>query len=87
MDDPGKPVEVFQTVQIQGRYPGGADTFVRVQHWEDGKWMPFPIPAKTDQSGEFTAYVELGQAGKYRLRVLDPDSGVKSDPFVLVIRD
>ena len=38
------------------------------------------------QSGQFTAYVEFGQLGRYRLRVLDPDSGVTSRPFVLVIK-
>ena len=76
----------FETVRIQGTYRGGADTFLRVQRWEGGKWLDFPLPTKTDQSGQFTAYVELGQPGRYRLRVLDPDSGVTSKPFVLVIK-
>jgi hypothetical protein len=76
----------FQTVRIQGTYRGGADTFLRVQRWEGGKWLDFPLPAKTDQSGQFTAYVELGQPGRYRLRVLDPHSGATSKPFVLVIK-
>jgi hypothetical protein len=44
------------------------------------------MPTTTDQSGEFTAYVELAQPGRYRLRVLDPNSGVTSKPFVLVIK-
>jgi hypothetical protein len=47
--------------------------------------VAFPVPTKTDQSGQFTAYVELGRPGLYRLRVLDPDSGMKSKTFVLVI--
>jgi hypothetical protein len=76
----------FQTVRIQGTYRGGADTFLRVQRWEGGKWLDFPLPSKIDQSGQFTAYVELGQPGRYLLRVLDPDSGVTSKPFVLVIK-
>jgi hypothetical protein len=76
----------FQTVRIQGTYHGGGDTFLRVQRWEGGKWLAFPLPTKTDQSGQFTAYVELGQPGRYRLRVLDPDSGVTSKTFVLVIK-
>jgi hypothetical protein len=76
----------FQTVRIQGMYHGGADTFLRVQRWEGGKWLDFPLPTKTDQSGQFTAYVELGQPGRYQLRVLDPNSGVTSKPFVLVIK-
>jgi len=56
-----------------------------VQRWEDGKWLAFPLPTKTDKSGQFTAYVELGQPGRYRLRLLDPSTGLTSKPFVLVI--
>ena len=51
-----------------------------------GKWVNFPVPAKTDQSGQFTAHVELGEPGSYQLRVLDPAAGVASQPFVLVIK-
>jgi hypothetical protein len=76
----------FQPVRIQGTYRGGADTFLRVQRWEGGRWLDFPLPTKTDKSGQFTAYVELGQPGRYRLRMLDPDSGVTSKTFVLVIK-
>jgi hypothetical protein len=56
-----------------------------VQRWEGGGWLAFPLPTKTDKSGQFTAFVEFGQPGRYRLRVLDPDSGVTSETFVLVI--
>jgi hypothetical protein len=80
-----KSARPFQTVRIQGMYHGGADTFLRVQRWEGGKWLDFPLPTKTDRSGQFTAYVELGQPGRYQLRVLDPNSRVASKPFVLVI--
>ena len=76
----------YQTVPISGTYRGGNDTLLRVQRWEAGKWLAFPLPAKTDQSGQFNAYVELGQPSRYRLRVLDPDSGVTSKPFVLSIK-
>ncbi len=81
--DSAKP---FQTVRIQGTYPGGPDTSLRVQRWEGGQWLTFPLPTKTDQSGQFTAYVEFGQPGRYRLRVLDPDSDLMSKPSVLVIK-
>jgi len=75
----------FETIRIQGTYRGGADTFLRVQRWEGGEWLAFPVPTKTDQSGRFTAYVEFGQPGRYRLRVLDPDSGATSKTSVLMI--
>ena len=81
--DSAKP---FQIVPIRGIHRGGADTFLRVERWEGGKWVPFPLPTKPDESGQFTAYVELGQPGRYRLRVLDPDSGVTSKPSAVVIR-
>jgi hypothetical protein len=48
-------------------------------------WLDFPLPTKTDQSGQFTTYVELEQPGRYWLRVVDPSSAVTSKPFVLVI--
>ena len=76
----------FETVRIRGSYRDGADTLLRVQRWEDGKWLAFPLPTKTDKSGQFTAYVELGGPGRYELRVLDPNSLVTSETFVLVIK-
>jgi hypothetical protein len=76
----------FQPVRIQGTFPGGTDTFLQVQRWERGKWLDFPLPTKTDQAGQFTTYVELGQPGRYQLRVVDPESGVTSKTFVLVIK-
>jgi hypothetical protein len=86
LNDSTHSAKPFQTVRIQGTYRGGADTFLEVERWEGGKWLAFPLPTKTDRSGQFTAYVELGQPGSHRLRMLDPGSGVTSIPFVLVIK-
>ena len=85
LEDLAGPARSFQTVRIEGTYRGGPDTFLQVQRWEGGQWLAFPLPAKTDKSGRFTTFVELGQPGVYQLRVVDPDSGVTSKTFVLVI--
>jgi hypothetical protein len=77
----------FQVVQVRGTYPGGADRFLRAQRWEDGKWISFPLPAKTDQSGRFTIYVELARSGRYQLRAVDPASGLTSNPTVVLVKD
>jgi hypothetical protein len=56
---------------------------------EPGKshmWLDFPVPMMTGKSGEFTAYVEVGKPGRYWLRVLDPDYGLKPKRFALVVR-
>jgi len=76
----------FESVRIQGTHSGRAETFIRVQRWEGGMWLDFPLLTKTDRVGQFTTYVELGQPGRYWLRVVDPDSAATSEPFVLVIK-
>jgi hypothetical protein len=86
LEDLAESARPFEAVRIQGTYRGGAGTFLRVQRWEGGEWLDFPLPTKTDQSGQFITQAEFGQPGRYRLRVLDPDSGVASKPFVLVIK-
>jgi hypothetical protein len=86
LNDPSRSARPFQTVRISGTYRGGADTFLQLQRWETGKWLAFPLPARTDKSGRFTTYVDLGRPGRYQLRLLDPASGTASKTFVLVIR-
>ena len=85
MQVPVGSAKPFQAVPIRGTYRGGANAFLRVQRWQGGIWLDFPLPTKTDDSGRFTAHVEFGQPGRYTLRLLDPDSGVASQPFELVV--
>jgi serine/threonine protein kinase len=80
----GKP---FEAVPVQGTLRGGSNTLLRTEHWEGGRWVAFPFPTHADRSGRFTSFVELDEPGRYRIRVADPGSGVKSRPFVLVIQD
>jgi hypothetical protein len=86
LEDLADSAKPFEAVRIQGTYRGGTGTFLRVQRWQGGKWLDFPVPTKTDQSGQFITQAEFGQPGRYRLRVVDPDSGVTSKPFVVVIK-
>jgi hypothetical protein len=86
LEDLPNSAEPFQTVRIEGTYPSGPNRFLQVQRWEGGEWLAFPLHPKTDKSGRFTAFVEPGPPGRYRLRLLDPESGVTSETFVLVIK-
>ena len=86
VDDSEVAARPFQPVRIDGTYRGGVDARLQVQRWEEGRWLTFPIPTTTDDAGRFTAYVELGGESRYLLRVLNPDSGVTSKPFELLIR-
>jgi hypothetical protein len=77
----------FETIPIRGTYIGApAGTSIRVQRrGDDGGWVDFPLPAATDENGQFNAFVELGSPGRYRLRISDPARGVVSDVAVLRI--
>ena len=76
----------FPDVRIKGRFRGGPNTFLRVQYWEGGKWLDFPLITKTDKSGQIHRLCRAWRPGRYQLRVLDPNSLVTSETFVLVIK-
>ena len=80
----GRP---YETVSMQGTYAGaGRGTMLRVQTRVEGEWVDFPLPTITDESGRFTAHVELAALGEHRLRVIDPKTGTSSKTVVVVIR-
>lgn len=75
-----------ETVPINGIAHGTRTvTTLRVQHRQGGRWVAFPLPATTDATGRFTAYVDLGAPGTYDLRVVDPRTKRTSDVVTLVI--
>jgi hypothetical protein len=79
--------EPFQTVRLQGTYaPLDEPTALRVERRQRGQWVSFPLPVVTDRSGNFTAHVDLGRTGRYRLRIMDPETGTTSEVAVLHIR-
>jgi hypothetical protein len=79
-------VKSFQAVQIRGIYHGGPNTFVYAQRLEEGKWLSFPLPTKTDGDGRFILYGALDRPGGYWFRVIDPNSGLASQQFAVIVR-
>jgi serine/threonine protein kinase len=85
--EPAGSAKPFEAVQLSGTFTGGrSSTFLQVQRLEGGTWRSFPLPTRADRTGQFTTFVELGQPGRYPLRVLDPESGATSGTVVLVVR-
>ena len=76
----------FQTVRIRGTYDGGPDIFVQAERREGaGRWVAFPLAAKTDRVGRFIMHVELSAVGHHWVRVVDPRTRVVSKGFVVVV--
>ncbi len=72
--------ETFETVRIQGRCFGShGRTTLQVQLEQHGSWVSLPLPATTDRSGFFSAYVELGKPGQYLVRVVDRQAATVSN--------
>ena len=79
----GRP---FETIHIPGRYRGvPGSTRLRVQVKEPAGWTPYPLPTVTLPSGQFRAFIELGEAGKYRLRIVDPARHQASQVVTLLV--
>jgi hypothetical protein len=77
--------EPYETIQIPGTYSGvDGPARLRLQMRRAAGWTWFPLPVVTQPSGEFRAYVELG-AGQYRLRLVDPETGVESHVLTILV--
>jgi hypothetical protein len=77
--------EPFETILIPGTYAGvDGPARLRLQMRRAAGWTWFPLPVVTQPSGEFRAYVELG-AGEYRLRLVDPETGVESQVLTILV--
>ena len=76
----------FEAVQVSGTYRGtGRRTRLQLQLHDGRRWVPFPLPATTDRAGRFTAHLEWGAVGRYRLRVVDPRTRSVSPVATLLI--
>jgi hypothetical protein len=73
----------MERIYLSGRYPGSDGHTLQVQRFEAG-WTDFPVTT-TVSGGRFSTYVQTGNAGKNRFRVLDPASGKASNPVTVTV--
>ncbi len=71
-------VAPMQQIDLSGNYPGGDGAILRVQRFESGKWIDFPVTASVS-NGSFTTYVQTGQGGVNKFRMFDADAGDASN--------
>lgn len=77
-------VVAMQRIDLTGTYPQGNGAILRVQRKENGAWADFPVTVSV-RDGSYSTYVMTGQMGVTKFRVLDTDSGKKSNVVTVAI--
>lgn len=77
-------VSPMQRIDLTGTYPSGEGAVLQVQRKSGGSWGDFPVTASVS-GGTFSTYVQTSQTGRVRFRVVDSDSGAKSNPVTVRI--
>lgn len=71
-------VAPMQQIDLTGVYPGGEGAILRVQRLESGQWQDFPVTASVSNQ-TFSTYVQTSRSGLNKFRVIDTDTGLKSN--------
>lgn len=75
---------VSERIYLRGTYRGAGGTTLQVQRFQGG-WGDFPVSA-TVRGGTFETYVQSGQEGPNRFRVVDASTGRASAPVTVTLR-
>jgi hypothetical protein len=78
-------VSPMDNIDLSGVYPGGEGAILQVQRFEGGAWKDFPVTASVSDE-TFATYVQTGQTGVNRFRVVDTDTGKASNEVKVTIR-
>jgi hypothetical protein len=75
-------VAPMEQIDLTGSYPGADGEIVQVQRYEGGSWESFPVTAPVN-GGSFSTYIQTGQTGPNKFRVIDTSSGKKSNAITV----
>jgi hypothetical protein len=68
----------MEPIDLTGSYVGGEGAILQVQQFEDGAWADFPVTVPVN-GDSFTTYVQTGDVGPNRFRVVDTETGEESN--------
>jgi hypothetical protein len=77
-------VSPMQQIDLTGTYQGGEGAVLQVQRFEGGAWSDFPVTASVS-GGTFGTYVQTGNVGPNRFRVIDTDSEAISNEVTVTV--
>ncbi len=75
-------VGVFDQIDLTGVYPGGEGRVLQVERMEGGTWVEFNATVAVSNE-TFSTFVQSGQAGPNRFRVVDSSDATTSNPVTV----
>lgn len=72
-------VAPMEQIDLTGVYPGGEGAILQVEIFSGGKWSDFAQVTASVSNETFATYVQTGQVGQQRFRVVDTSSGKVSN--------
>ncbi|MDN4160803.1 hypothetical protein [Nocardioides abyssi] len=77
-------VSPMQQIDLTGVYTGGEGAILQVQRFADGQWVDFPVTASVSNE-TFSTYIQTGQLGENRFRMVDTSTGLESNEVTVTI--
>lgn len=69
-------VRSYQQIDLSGRFPGlQAGVTLQVQRKTGTRWADFPVTTTTREDGSFSTYVQTGQSGLNKFRMITVPTG------------
>lgn len=78
-------VAPMQQIDLTGIFPGGEGAILQVQRFENGAWVDFPASPVSVSNQTFSTYVQTGQPGVQRFRMLDTGTGKTSNEVKVTV--
>ena len=75
----------MQNIDLTGVYPDGEGAILQVQRFENGGWVDFPASPISVGDATFATYVQTGQPGVQRFRVIDTDTRKASNEVKVTV--
>lgn len=72
-------VAPMEQIDLTGVYPGGEGAILRVERFSNGRWEDFAQITANVSNETFATYIQTGQTGLQRFRMVDTDTGRTSN--------
>ena len=78
-------VSPMENIDLTGVYPGGEGAILLVQRFEGGSWVDFYSITASVSNETFATYVQTGQPGVQRFRMIDTGTGEASNEVKVTV--